>query len=142
MQVTDGRYWVRNSKVEGSRGAGSYSVEIYLDGELQKNLIFEVKSDGPYTENLITAFDQDGTNPTSVFGPNDAFYLVGDLSNAPEEVLLKAIWTAVDVEGEEPDANLGEYELSMDEGGFWFSLSPNGPSLARRLLPGEVIHRK
>jgi serine/threonine protein kinase len=127
MQVTEGKHWMRNSKVEGSRGAGSYLVEIYLNDELKQTLVFEVRSDGPYTENLITAFDQEGTRPTTVFGSNDVFYVIGNLVNAPQEVSLKVVWTAVDVEGEKPNAQIGEYELSMDAGGFWFSLSPENP---------------
>jgi serine/threonine protein kinase len=127
MQVTDGKYWMRNTKVEGSRGAGSYLVELYLDDKLEQSLAFKVRSNGAYTENLITAFDQEGARPTTVFGPTDAFYVVGDLVNAPDEITLKAVWTAVDVEGEDPDTYIDEYELDLDEGGFWFSLSPENP---------------
>jgi serine/threonine protein kinase len=124
MQVTDGRYWMKNTKVDGSRGAGSYLVELYLDGKLKQTLDFQVRSNGAYTDNLVIAFDKEGERPTTVFRPNDVFYVVGDLVNAPKEVTLKAVWIAADVQGKEPDTYIDEYELNLDEGGFWFSLSP------------------
>jgi len=127
MPVTGGKYWMRNSKIEGSRGPGSYVVELYLDDELERTLVFEVRSKGPFTEHLISAFDQEGARPTTVFGPNDAFYIVGDLVNAPEKITLKAVWIAADVEGKEPDTFIDEYEINMDGGGFWFSLSAEDP---------------
>jgi serine/threonine-protein kinase len=127
MPVTGGKYWMRNTQTEGSRGPGSYVVELYLDDELEQTLVFVVHSKGPYTEMLITAFDQEGARPTTVFGPNDVFYIVGALVDAPEETTLKAVWIAADVEGKEPDTLIDEYEINMDGGGFWFSCSPTDP---------------
>ncbi len=63
-------------------------------------------------ENLRLARDEAGQQTTTQFEPTDTFYLVGDLSNAPDDTKLKAIWTAVEVEGVEPNLVIQERELT------------------------------
>ncbi len=143
--VTSGKYWMKNTNTEGSRGSGSYLVELHLNDELQQTLAFEVHAaEGPRLENLVTAYDKDGAQTTTVFGPNDTFYVVGTLVNAPDEVDLKAVWTAADVEEKEPNTYLGEYEISFSEGGFWYSLAPdpywnNGTYRVEMYINGELV---
>jgi hypothetical protein len=74
-------------------------------------------------ENVRLAQDQAGQQATTQFQPGDTFYLVGDLSNAPDDTKLKAVWTAVAVEGAEPNLVIEERELTAPSGPFWFSLS-------------------
>ena len=74
-------------------------------------------------ENLRVAQDEGGQQATTQFDPEDTFYLVGDLSNAPDDTQLKAIWTAIEVEGADPNTVLEERELAAPSGPFWFSLS-------------------
>jgi hypothetical protein len=73
-------------------------------------------------ENLRLARDEAGQQTTTQFVPTDTFYLVGDLSNAPDDTLLKAVWTAVAAEGVDPNLVIQERELSAPTGPFWFSL--------------------
>jgi len=37
------------------------------------------------------ARDQDGKQPTKVFSPEDTFYCVADLSNAPDDTKVRAV---------------------------------------------------
>jgi len=74
-------------------------------------------------ENLRLAQDETGQQTTAQFNPEDTFYLVGDLSNAPDDTKLKAVWTAIEVEGADPNTVLEERELTAPSGPFWFSLS-------------------
>jgi len=124
MPVSEGKYWIKYNPDQAGKAAGLYLVELYLDDKLVKTLDFEMQSDEPWIENLYTAFDQEGNQPTSVFSPTDVYYIHGDLMNAPEEVLLKIQWTAVNAEDTDPYTSIGEYEITLDEGSFWFSLSP------------------
>jgi serine/threonine protein kinase len=128
MAVKNGVYWIKQDPNEGALGAGSYLVELYLDDELKQTIEFELHTDEHWLENLYTALDQEGTQPTTVFSSTDMFYIHGDLVNAPEEVSLKIEWTAVEAEDTEPYKSIGEYELTLDEGGFWFSLTPKEDS--------------
>ncbi|MCC6958123.1 MAG: hypothetical protein IT316_15080 [Anaerolineales bacterium] len=78
-------------------------------------------------ENLRLASDEAGANPTTTFGQEDNFYLLGDLKNAPDDTLLKAVWIAVDAQGVDPNTTIDEVELKNSGGPFTFSLEKNMP---------------
>jgi hypothetical protein len=87
-----------------------------------------VTPEGVSLENLRTALDEDGNNPTTVFAPADTFYVVGDLKNAPAGTVLEANWLAVQIEGYEPDELIYEQTINdfTDEsftGTIYFQLS-------------------
>jgi hypothetical protein len=65
-----------------------------------------------------TAFDEDGKQPTSIFAPADAIYVVADLSNAPVGTVVTSKWFAVSVEGEAPNTLIDEAEITTEEDGF------------------------
>ena len=68
--------------------------------------------------NARTAFDEDAAQPTSVFGPNDAIYVVADLSNAPVGTVVVSKWYYVSVEGMDPNTLIDEANLSIDQDNF------------------------
>lgn len=74
-------------------------------------------------DNLRLARDEAGQQATTQFDPGDTFYLVGDLSNAPDDTKLKAVWTVVEADGVDPNTVIQERELTAPSGPFWFSLS-------------------
>ena len=52
------------------------------------------------TANISDAYlarDPEGTDPTTVFLPDEPFYLIVELANAPDDTVVKAVWVAVDV---------------------------------------------
>jgi hypothetical protein len=79
------------------------------------------------TANISDAYlskDDAGEQATTAFAPSDrVFYVQVELSNAPDETELKAIWTAVAVEGEEPNFLLDETALTGGDGYYTFNLS-------------------
>ncbi|HFQ94300.1 MAG TPA: hypothetical protein ENK32_09840, partial [Anaerolineae bacterium] len=46
-------------------------------------------------KNATLANDEAGANATTSFAPEDTFYLLVDLANAPDDTTVKAVWTAV-----------------------------------------------
>jgi hypothetical protein len=72
------------------------------------------------------AADPDGTQPTETFLPDETFYLLVDLANAPNDTRVRAAWTAVDVEGEAPDTAIDEAELTTGDGRLTFNLANDG----------------
>lgn len=71
--------------------------------------------------------DEAGAQETTVFAPDQDFYCIVDLANAPEDTTLGAVWTAVNVEGEEPNLLIDETELQAgDQNEFTFSLTNEG----------------
>ncbi len=69
------------------------------------------------------ARDQEGKNPTKVFSPDETFYCVASLSNAPDDTTVKAVWTAVDVEGTKPDTKIDEVSTTGGSGQLEFDLT-------------------
>jgi hypothetical protein len=69
------------------------------------------------------ASDVDGEIRTTVFSQSDIFYAFVELSNAPDDTLLKAVWTGVELEGEEPNLVIDETEFTSDDGIIYFELS-------------------
>ena len=73
------------------------------------------------------ARDEAGTQPTSTFEPNETFYLIVDLANAPDDTTVKTAWSAVDVGAAAPPNTLiDEAELVSGSGTLTFNLSPSG----------------
>ena len=60
--------------------------------------------------------NNDGSNKTTSFSGDQSFYCIVTLSNAPDNTTLRAIWTAVDVDGVDPNLFLDEAELTTDGG--------------------------
>ena len=82
------------------------------------------------TANISDAYmslDSSGEQATSTFAPTDStFYSQVQLSNAPDDTTLRAVWTAVSVAGEEPDLLIDETTLTAGDGLHNFSLSNEG----------------
>ena len=122
--------------------AGKYKVDLYLNDKLDRTLDFEVagatapdptatpeppSASKPSISDAFTARDQDGTDPTTVFAPEDVFYAIVDLVDAPDQATVKVIWTAVQAQGEAPDTYLREDELTTDSGQLYFQVNNSQP---------------
>lgn len=68
--------------------------------------------------NARTAFDEDGEQPTSVFAPSDAIYVVADLSNATIGNVVNSKWYYVSVEGVAPNTLIDEAAITIDQESF------------------------
>ncbi len=69
-------------------------------------------------ENLRMAYDENGDKVTSTFSNSDVFYAVADLSNAAQDTVVKAVWTAVDAADTDPDYEIQEQSLDITEESF------------------------
>lgn len=73
------------------------------------------------------AKDEAGTQQTTTFAPSDTtFYCNVDLANAPDDTTIKAVWTAVEVQGTDPNQVIDQSELKAGSGTVNFKLSNNG----------------
>ncbi len=73
------------------------------------------------------ARDPEGNDPTTVFSPEDTFYSIAELSNAPDDTVVKAVWTAVDVEGQDPNTRIDETSTTSGDGQLVFDLANDSP---------------
>jgi hypothetical protein len=70
------------------------------------------------------AADENGEQPTTVFSPNDTFYCVGYLEDAPDDTKVTAVWIASDVENVEPNSKIKQISARGGSGLFQFNLRP------------------
>ena len=74
------------------------------------------------TEAYLTA-NSDGSGETTVFSSNQNFYRIVKVANAPDDTTLKAVWTAVDVAGVDPNHVIDEASIvTGDQSVFTFDL--------------------
>ena len=73
------------------------------------------------------ATDEDGKHPTKVFSPEDTFYCLARLNNAPEDTTVRAVWTAVKVEGAKPNTKIDEVKAKGASSQLQFNLTNNDP---------------
>ena len=71
--------------------------------------------------------DKDGKNQTQTFSPNEPFYCIVELSNAPDDTEVRAVWIAVKVEGADPNTKIDEATAKSGSGQLQFNLSNDGP---------------
>jgi len=71
-------------------------------------------------QSATLARDAEGNDPTTVFNQDDAFYLVAEVANAPDDTVVKAIWSVIEAEGVEPGYVLDERELTGSGGPLHF----------------------
>ncbi|MBK8988901.1 MAG: serine protease [Chloroflexi bacterium] len=71
--------------------------------------------------------DESGAQSTTTYAPDDTFWLIVDLANAPDDTKVKASWTAVAVTGADPNTILDDVELTNGSGVLTFDLTNNGP---------------
>ncbi len=57
----------------------------------------------PSLNNIRTAYDSDGANVSSTFGPSDTVYVVTDLSNGVKGNVVSSDWYVENAEGVDPN---------------------------------------
>lgn len=72
----------------------------------------------PGLDNVRTAKDQDGNQPSSVFSASETIYVVTDLSNGAVGNVVTSKWYAVNVEGLEANLMFDEADINIEEDGF------------------------
>lgn len=117
---------VKKATAVGRRGVLLVGLVLILA------LVLQACSVSASTANIndaVMARDEAGKDATKVFSPADqTFYAIAEVANAPEGTTVKAIWTAVDVEGQKPNLTIDEANTSVDGGGtLTFDLTNEGP---------------
>jgi hypothetical protein len=70
--------------------------------------------------------ESSGTPKAVKFSQDQAtIYCIVALANAPDDTAVKAVWTAVQAEGVDPDFKIDESELTSGDGTLTFNLTNN-----------------
>ncbi len=73
------------------------------------------------------ASDREGTQEAAVFTQDQDFFCIVQLANAPDDTKVKAVWTAVSVEGSDPNTAIDDAEKVTGDATITFDLSNNQP---------------
>lgn len=72
--------------------------------------------------------NESGSPATTVFKQDDyTVYCLAELANAPESTVVKAVWTAVDVEGVDANTVIDEASVTSSDADLTFDLTNNQP---------------
>lgn len=99
---------------------------------LISSLACEVSASTAKISDVYLTSDKLKSGETTTFSNDQTIYCIVDVSNAPDDTTLKAVWTAVAAEGVDPNFVIDEVEIKTDGGNtFTFDLSndslwPNG----------------
>ena len=110
---------------------GRYQIELYVNDVLSQALDFTIEDVqiAPGAASItggLMAFDENGDDPTTVFGQQDFFYCIISFE-APGGATIRAEWYAVDTQDYAPDSFLDSIESNVSgTDTTWFNLSPNG----------------
>jgi outer membrane usher protein FimD/PapC len=69
------------------------------------------------------AFDEGGTQKTTVYTPTDQFFVIVVLANAPSDTVTKAVWTGVELANGEKNVKLVENEFTSGNKKVYFTAS-------------------
>lgn len=78
------------------------------------------------TANISDAWlstDPEGQSKTTVFAPDQPFYMVANLKNAPDDTTVKASWYLVEAEGMDPNQLIDEAEITGGDNTLYFDLT-------------------
>jgi hypothetical protein len=83
----------------------------------------------PGVSNIYMATDVQGTNQTTVFSPNDDFYVFFDVSGVDIGTNFQSRWYALDIEGEDPSVPFQTIDYAYEEGigNIYFQLTNDQP---------------
>jgi hypothetical protein len=89
--------------------------------------------------------DEGGNDRTSVYGQDAVFYAQVDLQNAPDDTVIKAVWSVVDAQDTDPGLVVNETEYTTGSGIVYFTLSNNdlwpiGTYKVDLYLDGELVN--
>jgi hypothetical protein len=78
------------------------------------------------TANFADAYmssDADGNTRTTTYPQDATFYAIAELANAPDDTVVRAVWTAVNAEGEAPNTLLDDVSFTSGDGTIIFDLT-------------------
>ncbi len=75
----------------------------------------------------VLSADSSGSPEASAFAQDQqTIYCIVDLANAPDDTNIKAVWTAVEAEGVEPDFVIDETALDSGDSVLTFEITNDG----------------
>ena len=100
---------------------------LVLSTLVLSSLACEFSASTAKISDAVMARDAEGTQPTTTFAPNDTFYCLVTLGNAPDDTTVRAVWTAVEVEGTDPNTVIDESSVDSGSGTLEFNLTNSSP---------------
>lgn len=74
--------------------------------------------------NVYLATDENATNQVTSYAPADQyFYCFFDLNNAPDDTVVKGVWTLVSADGYDSNSEIDSAEVTGSDNTYFFSLN-------------------
>jgi len=73
--------------------------------------------------NAHMSLDEGDTQSVTAYAPDaPAFYCYFDLNNAPDDTVVKGVWTLVSADGYDPNLEIDSAEITGSDNTYYFSL--------------------
>jgi hypothetical protein len=87
------------------------------------SLACEASASTANISNAHMAEDEADSAQTTVYAPDaPAFYCFYDLNNAPDDTVVKGVWTLISAEGYDPNQEIDSAEVTGGDETYYFSL--------------------
>lgn len=100
---------------------------LVLSTLVLSSLACEFSASTAKISDAVMARDAEGAQPTTTFAPEDTFFCLVTLGNAPDDTTVRAVWTAVEVEGTDPNTVIDESTVDSGSGTLEFNLTNSNP---------------
>lgn len=102
-------------------------ILLVLSTLVLSSLACEFSASTAKISEAVMAKDAEGAQPTTTFSPTDTFFCLVTLANAPDDTSVRAVWTAVEVEGNDPNTLIDESTVDSGSGNLEFNLTNSNP---------------
>ena len=100
-----------------------FFVALAVLALMLSSLACEASASTANISNAHMAVDEADSAQTTVYAPDaPSFYCYYDLNNAPDDTVVKGVWTLVSAEGYDPKQEIDSAEVTGSDNTYYFAL--------------------
>jgi len=100
-----------------------FFVALAVLALILSSLACEASASTANISNAHMAVDEADSAETAVYAPDaPSFFCYFDLNNAPDDTVVKGVWTLISAEGYDPNQEIDSAEMTGGDNTYYFSL--------------------
>jgi hypothetical protein len=100
-----------------------FFVALAVLALMLSSLACEASASTANISNAHMSVDEADSTQTTVYAPDaPSFYCYYDLNNAPDDTVVKGVWTLVSAEGYDPNQEIDSAEVTGGDDTYYFAL--------------------
>ena len=104
-----------------------FFVALAVLALMLSSLACEASASTANISNAHMSEDEADSNQITAYAPDaPSFYCFYDLNNAPDDTVVKGVWTLISAEGYDPDQEIDSAEVTGGDDTYYFALDSAG----------------